>query len=198
MKFTSRRLFNFSFILATIFTCVNFSLYQARQVSTYKNLLEVSEKRNELNSDQLNELFLTQFKSLENNDVVLAKNQGVLEGLLKTINPTQDEMTSSYGSIWHDGYEQGLEQNKWVATESYTEGYHLGIDHALRDIGSDHPAFRYTSENGDEDKVDIETTKGLVKAKSINRSSEEEFELQIKKYIEEQFQDVEKTLGDEN
>jgi len=177
MKFTSRRLFNFSFILATIFTCVNFSLYQAKQVNYYKNLLEVSEKRNELNSDQLNELFLTQFKSLENNDVALAKNQGVLEGMLKTINPTQDEMTSSYGSIWHEGYEQGLDQNKWVATESYKEGYHLGID-----IGSNYPAFRYASEEGDEDRA---------------RSSEEEFELQIKKYIEEQLQDVENTLDNE-
>lgn len=192
MKFTARRLFNFSFICATVFTCVNYSIYQEKQISHYKGLLEIEEKRSSVNEDQLNELVLRELKYLGENDIELAKNQGISEGILQTINPTENQVNSKFGTIWHDGYNQGLEQNKWVASNSYTEGYHLGIQDALRDIGADHPAFKYASEvnpteENDENKYDLETAKGAVKARALNRVNEESFEQQIEKYIEKQF-----------
>ncbi len=167
-------------------TVANYGIYQQKQISDIKSQLEISEQRNKINEDQLNEYVFTSFNQMNKNDIELAKNQGRSEAILSAIKePEQEE---EFHVIWHDGYYQGLDQNRFVAKNSYTEGYHLGIDHALRDAGIDHPYYDNTLVPKQKiEEVSEKEAKGTIKANaSVRTHNSEEFERTIKEYIEDQ------------
>lgn len=179
--------FTFSLLATVAFgTAVNYGIYQQRQITNIKNQLELSEQRNKINEDQLNEFVYASFNRMNSNDIELAKNQGRSEALLTYIK--EPEQGQEFHDIWHDGYYQGLEQNKFIAKNSYTEGYHLGIDHALRDAGIDHPFYDDSILPKQKiEEVSEEDAKGIVKFNAKVRSAHsEDFQRKIEEYIEQQ------------
>ena len=71
--------------------------------------LEMSQQRNAINEDQIQDLMGQLMNKSQINDLELAKNQGVLEGIL-TIKDS--ETKKAYMDIWHAGYYNGVEQKK--------------------------------------------------------------------------------------
>ena len=176
-----------TFTLVIIFgTLLNFGIYQQTQINNLENQLELSEQRNKINEDQLNEYVFTSFNRMNENHIELAKNQGRSEALLTYIK--EPEQGQEFHDIWHDGYYQGLEQNKFIAKNSHTEGYHLGIYHALRDAGIDHPFYDDSILPKQKiEEVNEEDAKGIVKFNAKVRSTHsEDFQRKIEEYIEEQ------------
>lgn len=71
------------------------------------NQLEMSNRRNAINEDQIQDLF-SQLRNVDRQNVVeLAKNQGVIEGLLTIKDPKTEK---AYMDVWHAGYYNGVEQ----------------------------------------------------------------------------------------
>ena len=192
LGFESKEIYNMNkvnFTLATIVvigTALNYGIYKQKQISDIKSQLENSEQRNRINEDQLGEYIFASFSQINKNDIELAKNQGRSEAILTAIKAPEQE--KEFHTIWHDGYYQGMEQNRFVAKNSYTEGYHLGIDHALRDAGIDHPYYDNTLAPKQKiEEVGEKETKGTIKAKaSVRTHNSEEFERTIEEYIEDQ------------
>lgn len=203
-------LFIYFSAVVVIGTQANYIIHQKQEIANVRNLLDIEEKRGQINSDQLNELFLSQFRNTTDNDLVLAKNQGIFEGILKTLKPNKEQ---EFNDLWHDGYYHGMDQYKYLAANSYTEGYHLGIEHALQESGQNHPSYQYTSEK-DSDKSfnseekadnkedvsyfpnlenDEEVTKefsnGLIKSNALVRSQSEPFKNKMKSFIEKQIKE---------
>lgn len=69
--------------------------------------LEMSQQRNAINEDQIQDLMGQLMNKSQTNDLELAKNQGMLEGIL-TIKDS--ETKKAYMDVWHAGYYNGVEQ----------------------------------------------------------------------------------------
>lgn len=163
--------------VAVITVCVHYIIH-------VNNLLEISETRSKINDDQLSEIMFSLINGSTDNDIQLAKNQGVTEGILKTIR--NEDATDEFHELWHNGYYSGLEQNKYIAENSYEDGYHTGMEHALRDVGLSHPQYeeRPVTQDISEEKYlpEVEVIKTRAKLRS---EIEPEFDKKMKNLIEE-------------
>ena len=168
---------------------IHYGIYQNSKISELEHLFTVSTERNRINDDQLREITYSLLNRNHENDVELAKNQGRSEGILVAIK--DPSVTDEYHELWHDGYYQGLAQNEYtvedVADSSYKEGYHNGIDDALRDSGEIHPGYveRQRVQDVSDDSsphTKAELIKGRAKLREV---IEPEFDKKIKAIINE-------------
>jgi hypothetical protein len=74
--------------------------------------LEMSARRNSINEDQIRELMSIAIQGSHQNHLELAQGQGKVEGILSAIK--NEDITEQYGSVWHDGYYQGLDQHEYT------------------------------------------------------------------------------------
>lgn len=91
-------------------------------------LLDVEVKRNQINEDQINEFILSKRNGFADDTSAIesAKMQGKIEGIVSLVhnaNPQQNEISS----IWHAGYQRGLEQTEFVGEMKYEQGYAFGF-----------------------------------------------------------------------
>jgi hypothetical protein len=123
------------------------------------------------------------------NDLELAKNQGRSEGILVAIK--DPEVTEEYHELWHDGYYRGMAQNEFsietLTASSYEEGYHSGIEDALRDSGEIHPEYTDREQTQDISEPSILTKAEIIKGRAKLRATlEPEFDKKIKDLIDDQ------------
>tara|TARA_R110000751_G_scaffold147711_5_gene252389 strand:- start:2081 stop:2419 length:339 start_codon:yes stop_codon:yes gene_type:complete len=71
--------------------------------------LQMSEQRNNINEDQIQDIMGQLLESLSEDNLELAKNQGHTQGLLTINEPAEKK---AYMEIWHAGYYNGIEQEK--------------------------------------------------------------------------------------
>lgn len=90
-------------------------------------LLEVEKKRNEINTDQINEFILSGNRHNISNDPVYAESQGYVRGILSVVTKASPQ-DSEISSIWHNGYERGLSQSEFVGEMQYEKGYQSGFN----------------------------------------------------------------------
>ena len=170
---------------------IHYGIYQNNQINQLEHLFTVSTERNRINDDQLQDITYSLINRGHENDLELAKNQGRSEGILVAIkDPT---VTEEYHQLWHDGYYQGLAQNEYtvedISASSYENGYHTGMDDALRDAGLvKHPEYvdrkrvQDVSDDGPTPYTKAELVKGRAK---LREAIEPEFDKKIKAVIEE-------------
>lgn len=178
-------------VFVLVVSCfIHLTIYQHNEIQNLEYLNTVSVERNRINDDQLRDVMYSMINKGHENDIELAKNQGRSEGILVAIK--DPEITDDYHELWHDGYYQGLVQNDYTiesaTSTSYKDGYHTGMDDALRDMGLvDHP--QYTDR---ERKQDISEPSNLTQAEIIKgraklrEAIEPEFDKKIKGLIDEQ------------
>ena len=170
---------------------IHYGIYQNSKISELEHLFTVSTERNRINDDQLRDVTYSLINRSHENDVELAKNQGRSEGILVAIK--DPAVTEEYHELWHDGYYQGLSQNEHtvedISASSYKDGYHTGMDDALRDMGLvDHPKYvdrrrvQDVSDDGPTPHTKAELIKGRAKLREL---IEPEFDKKIKAVIEE-------------
>ena len=175
------------FVLVVSFF-IHFTIHQHNTIQDLEHFNTVITERSRINDDQLREVMYSMINRSNENDLELAKNQGRSEGILVAIK--DPEVTEEYHELWHDGYYRGMAQNEFslesVTTSSYEEGYHNGIDDALRDAGITHPEYterEQTQDIAETSSLDPEIIKGRAKLRAI---LEPEFDKKIKDLIDDQ------------
>jgi len=78
-------------------------------VLNIQHQLQMSEQRNSINEDQIQDMVVQLINQNRDDNLELAKNQGHIEGLMTIQEPKEKK---AYMDIWHAGYYNGIEQEK--------------------------------------------------------------------------------------
>ena len=175
------------FVLVVSFF-IHLTIHQHNTIQDLEHFSMVITERGRINDDQLREVMYSMINRGNENDLELAKNQGRSEGILVAIK--DPEVTDEYHALWHDGYYRGMDQKDFsiesVTTSSYKEGYHNGIEDALKDSGKIHPEYterEQTQDITETPSLDPEIIKGRAKLRVL---LEPEFDKKIKDLVEDQ------------
>jgi hypothetical protein len=102
---------------------LNYYFFSTRQQSNF--LKEIETTRSKINEDMTNEIVMSRFNTIDNNQIEMARMQGYNEGILACafkLDPKENQISS----IWHSGYSRGLEQTAFVEEMGYEKGYASG------------------------------------------------------------------------
>ncbi len=176
------------FVLVVSFF-IHFTIHQHNTIQDLEHFSMVITERGRINDDQLREVMYSMINRSNENDLELAKNQGRSEGILVAIK--DPEVTKEYHELWHDGYYRGMAQNEFsietLTASSYEEGYHSGIEDALRDSGEIHPEYTDREQTQDISEPSILTKAEIIKGRAKLRATlEPEFDKKIKDLIDDQ------------
>lgn len=127
MRPSSTITYTLASLFAVALACNGFQYFRN---SKQEMLLEIEKKRNEINTDQINEFIL----SSRNNgsydistDTKFAESQGFIRGILAVVTKASPQ-ESEISSIWHSGYERGMSQTDFVGEMQYEKGYQSGFN----------------------------------------------------------------------
>ena len=126
MKFTFAQKFGLCAVLLAIGTVANYAIYLQGKVSELENLLQLSDMRSNINESWANDLT---WSVMNNQTKDMLKQQGRIEGLVSAIDP---DTKSEYSTMWHEGYQRGLNQTEdtieMVEKRAYKEGYNQALE----------------------------------------------------------------------
>jgi len=108
MEKVNRRIVAASVI--TIMTLVNYGVWQHGENTRLNNMLELSDMRSELSQEWTNEVTFSLLNKLNDNQEEGMRNQGRMEGIVEYLTNPKD-----YHSVWHEGYQRGLNQSEEMA-----------------------------------------------------------------------------------
>ena len=97
-------------LLVTIATLVNYGVWQHGENTRLSNMLEISDMRSELSQEWTNEVTFSLLNKLNDNQEEGMRNQGRMEGIVEYLTNPKD-----YHSVWHEGYQRGLNQSEEMA-----------------------------------------------------------------------------------
>ena len=115
--------------VASFFTLANYSISLQKEISRLEGIVQLEELRSKVNSEWANELLYSRMSDLNGLTSDSLVQQGRLEGITTFLRDEED-----FSSTWHEGYEQGLSQNEYIADMKYEDGYHA----AMEDVYPDH------------------------------------------------------------
>jgi len=94
----------------TVVTLVNYGIWQHGENTRLSNMLELSDMRSNLSQEWTNEVTFSLLNKLDSNHEEGMRNQGRMEGIVDYLtNPKE------YHSVWHEGYQRGLNQSEEMA-----------------------------------------------------------------------------------
>ena len=93
-----------------VVTLVNYGVWQHGENTRLSNMLELSDMRSNLSQEWTNEVTFSLLNKLDGNHEEGMRNQGRMEGIVEYLtNPKE------YHSVWHEGYQHGLNQSEEMA-----------------------------------------------------------------------------------
>ena len=108
MEKVNRRIVAASVIV--IATLVNYGVYQHGENAHLQRLVELSDTRSDINQEWANEITHVMLNKLSSENEEGMRNQGRMEGIVDYLtNPKE------YHSVWHEGYQRGLDQSEEMA-----------------------------------------------------------------------------------
>jgi hypothetical protein len=124
---------SYAFMLfAVVFTAVNSMLLQQWKISQLNNQLTLSEMREHINTDWVNELMWLRVNDTyeATQDQLVA--QGRVEGVVSYL---MGDDTEVLDNLWHEGYMRGLAQIDFeyesISDSNYEKGYHAAMQDAF-------------------------------------------------------------------
>ena len=97
-------------LLATVATLVNYGVWQHGENTRLNNMLVLSDMRSELSQEWTNEVTFSLLNKLNDNHKEGMMAAGRMEGIVEYLtNP------EGYQSVWHEGYQRGLNQSAEMA-----------------------------------------------------------------------------------
>jgi hypothetical protein len=124
--------FNNIMLFGVVFTAVNLLLLQQWKIDELKGQLTLTEMRENINSDWVNELLWLRVNDNyeATQDQLIA--QGRLEGVVGYLNGDNQEVIDN---LWHEGYMRGLAQVDYeyesITESNYDKGYHAAMQDAF-------------------------------------------------------------------
>jgi len=126
MKLTFVQKFGLCAVLLAIVTVANYTIYLQSKVDRLEELLELADMRSNVNESWANDLT---WSVMNNQTKDMLKQQGRIEGIVSAINP---EVKDDYSTMWHEGYQRGLNQTEdtieMVEKRAYKEGYNQALE----------------------------------------------------------------------
>ena len=97
-------------LLVTVATLVNYGVWQHGENTRLNNMLVLSDMRSELSQEWTNEVTFSLLNKLNDNHKEGMMAAGRMEGIVEYLtNP------EGYQSVWHEGYQRGLNQSAEMA-----------------------------------------------------------------------------------
>ena len=111
-------------LLVAVGTTANYVVHLQSKVDNLTGLLQLAEMRSDVNTEWANEVT---WGAIHSGTKEMIKGQGRIEGIVSVVSPVESEKNDYYSTVWHDGYERGLNQNEdMIETQSiisYTKGF---------------------------------------------------------------------------
>ena len=97
-------------LAAVIATLVNYNVYLQSKVSRLEHMVQMSAARSGINQEWADEVTHIMLNKLSSENEEGMRNQGRMEGIVEYLtNPKE------YHSVWHEGYQHGLNQSEEMA-----------------------------------------------------------------------------------
>ena len=97
-------------LAAVIATLVNYNVYLQSKVSRLEHMVQMSDARSGINQEWADEVTHIMLNKLSSENEEGMRNQGSMEGIVEYLtNPKE------YHSVWHEGYQHGLNQSEEMA-----------------------------------------------------------------------------------
>tara|TARA_R110002020_G_scaffold176999_1_gene369716 strand:+ start:475 stop:903 length:429 start_codon:yes stop_codon:yes gene_type:complete len=93
-----------------VFTIVNYGITVQRENAHLQRLIELSDARSDINQEWANEITHVMLNKLSTENEEGMRNQGRMEGIVEYLTNPKD-----YHSVWHEGYQRGLDQSEEMA-----------------------------------------------------------------------------------
>ena len=93
-------------LLVAVATLSNYAIWTQAENNRLNNMLSLSDMRSDLSQEWTNEVTFSLLNKLNDNHEDGLRTQGRLEGIVEYISSPKD-----YQSVWHEGYQQGLNQS---------------------------------------------------------------------------------------
>ena len=126
MKLTFVQKFGLCAVLLATGTVANYTIYLQSKMGRLEELLKLSDMRSNINESWANDLT---WSVMNNQTKDMLKQQGRIEGIVSAINP---EVKDDYSTMWHEGYQRGLDQTEdtieMVEKRAYKEGYNQALE----------------------------------------------------------------------
>ena len=91
-------------------TLLNYSIWTQARNSRLNDMINLSDMRSELSQEWTNEVTFSLLNKLNDSHEEGMRNQGRMEGIVEYITSPKD-----YQSVWHEGYQRGLNQSEEMA-----------------------------------------------------------------------------------
>ena len=91
-------------------TLLNYAIWSQARNSRLNDMLELSDMRSDLSQEWTDEVTYSLLNKLDDNHEEGLRTQGRLEGIVEYITNPKD-----YHSVWHEGYQRGLNQSEEMA-----------------------------------------------------------------------------------
>ena len=108
MEKVNRRFVAVSAIL--LVTLVNYTIYLTSENSRLTHMVQLSDTRSDINQEWADEITHVMINKLNDNHEEGMRSQGRIEGIVDYLTKPED-----YQSVWHEGYQRGLNQSEEMA-----------------------------------------------------------------------------------
>lgn len=116
MEKVNRRIVAVSAILLA--TLVNYTIYLTSENSRLTHMVQLSDTRSDINQEWANEITHVMLNKLRQDNEDGMRNQGRMEGIVEYLTNPKD-----YHSVWHEGYQRGLNQSIEMAKMEKGESF---------------------------------------------------------------------------
>ena len=97
-------------LCVAVVTLVNYGVWQHGENTRLNDMLELSDMRSDLSQEWTNEVPYSLLHKLNDNHEEGMRIQGRMEGIVDYLTKPED-----YQSVWHEGYQRGLNQSEEMA-----------------------------------------------------------------------------------
>ena len=101
-----------------VVTLINYGVWQHGENTRLSNMLELSDMRSNLSQEWTNEVTFSLLNKLDSDNEEGVRNQGRMEGIVEYLTNPKD-----YHSVWHEGYQRGLNQSEEMAKMEKGEAF---------------------------------------------------------------------------
>ena len=131
-------------------TLLNYAIWSQARNSRLNDMLELSDMRSDLSQEWTDEVTYSLLNKLNDNHEEGMRSQGRMEGIVDYLTKPED-----YQSVWHEGYQRGLNQSEEMARIEKEEDDNAPFDRPINPDAIKKPEFDKQIE-----KVDSESGGG--------------------------------------
>lgn len=121
------------FVIGALGLWAGYSQYRADRANELQKI--ATESARLADRDAMDAL-LTVTSNIRENTVENAKLQGRIEGMISVSVNLPPESNATSG-VWHDGYQRGMSQTKFIEELAYERGYHAATNDGVCPAGKD-------------------------------------------------------------